>query len=221
MWADAARAKYARAAKRSATDLTDAESALIEPAPPPRHRLGRPRTTDLRAVPDAIFYLLRTGCQWAMPKSTVFGYFRRWRQDGTLLWLYDALLVLARQAAGREPQPTALDRAAVKHRQPVGQDQRQRWPAWLRRQQEDQRPDSDATRARCYTTPRDTIPHSAPRPFVDRQFDIFRCFRSRSTGGRAGRAVTGSVNDGRPLRAFARGLPVGSTNLRRITLPSA
>ena len=25
---------------------------------------GRPRTTDLRAVLNAIFYLLRTGCQW-------------------------------------------------------------------------------------------------------------------------------------------------------------
>ena len=62
---------------------------------------------------DAIFYLLRTGCQWAMlpkqfpPKSTVFGYFQRWWRDGTVLGLYYGLLVLARQAAGREAQPTA------------------------------------------------------------------------------------------------------------------
>ena len=109
-------------AKRYATDLTDAEFALIGPRLPPPCRLGRPRTTDLRAVLDAIFYLLRTGCQWAMlpkhfpPKSTVFGYFRRWWQDGTLLGLYYALLVLARQAAGREPQPTAgiVDSQSVK-----------------------------------------------------------------------------------------------------------
>ena len=58
---------------------------------------------------DAIFYLLRTGCQRAMlpkgfpPKSTVFGYFRRWWQDGTLLGLYYGLLVLAREAAGARP----------------------------------------------------------------------------------------------------------------------
>lgn len=122
MWTDSARVKYARPAKRYATDLTDAEFALFEPALPPRYRLGRPRTTDLRAVLDAIFYLLRTGCQWAMlpkhfpPKSTVFGYFRRWWQDGTLLGLYYGLLVLAREAAGRDAQPTAgiVDSQSVK-----------------------------------------------------------------------------------------------------------
>ena len=62
---------------------------------------------------DAIFYLLRTGCQWRLlpkcfpPRSTVFGYFRRWWRDGTLLGLYYALLVPARASAGREAQPTA------------------------------------------------------------------------------------------------------------------
>jgi putative transposase len=122
MWTDSARAKYGRPAKRYASDLTDAEFALVAPRLPPASRLGRPRTTDLRAVLDAIFYLLRTGCQWAMlpkgfpPKSTVFGYFRRWWQDGTLLGLYYSLLVLARQAAGRDPQPTAgiVDSQSVK-----------------------------------------------------------------------------------------------------------
>ena len=37
----------------------------------------------------------------------MFGYFRRWWRDGTLLGMFYALLVLARQAAGREAQPTA------------------------------------------------------------------------------------------------------------------
>jgi putative transposase len=122
MWTDSARAKYARPAKRYASDLTDAEFALVEPRLPPPCRLGRRRKTDLRAVLDAIFYLLRTGCQWRLlpkcfpPRSTVFGYFRRWWQDGTLLGLYYALLVPARQAAGREPQPTAgiVDSQSVK-----------------------------------------------------------------------------------------------------------
>lgn len=122
MWTDSARAKYARPAKRYASDLSDAEFALIEPCLPHRSRLGRPRTTDLRAVLDAIFYLLRTGCQWSMlpkdfpPKSTVFGYFRRWWQDGIVLGLYYGLLFLAREAAGREAQPTAgiVDSQSVK-----------------------------------------------------------------------------------------------------------
>jgi transposase len=122
MWTDSARARYARPAKRYATDLTDAEFALVAPHLPPPSRLGRPRTTDLRAVLDAIFYLLRTGCQWAMlptgfpPKSTVFGYFRRWWRDGTLLGLYYGLLVRAREAAGRDAQPTAgiVDSQSVK-----------------------------------------------------------------------------------------------------------
>jgi len=122
MWTDSARAKYGCPAKRYASDLTDAEFALVEPRLPRPCRLGRPRSTDLRAVLDAIFYLLRTGCQWAMlpkgfpPKSTVFGYFRRWGQDGTLLGLYYGLLVLARQSAGRDPQPTAgiVDSQSVK-----------------------------------------------------------------------------------------------------------
>ena len=83
MWTDSARAQYRRLAERYATDLTDAEFALIAPRLPRPSRTGRPRTVDLRAVLDSIFYLLRTGCQWALlpkefpPKSTVYDYF--WR----------------------------------------------------------------------------------------------------------------------------------------------
>src|SRR5450631_1821500 len=45
---------------------------------------GRPRTTDMRAVVNAIFYLLRTGCQWRLlPREfpawgTGYYYFRNW-----------------------------------------------------------------------------------------------------------------------------------------------
>ena len=48
------------------TDLTDAAWALIRPMLPAARRGGRPRTTNIRAVLNAIFYLLRTGCQWRL-----------------------------------------------------------------------------------------------------------------------------------------------------------
>src|SRR6202047_2700689 len=67
------------------TDLTDAAWALIGPTLPAARRGGRPRTTNIRAVLNAIFYLLRTGCQWRLlPRefpvwSTVYHYFRTWK----------------------------------------------------------------------------------------------------------------------------------------------
>src|SRR5512135_1825940 len=78
------------------SDVTDAQWALIEPHLPV-HPGGRPRKTDLRDVVDAIFYLLRTGCQWRYlpkdfpPKSTVGRYFDEWRHDGTLDKIHDLL----------------------------------------------------------------------------------------------------------------------------------
>jgi Putative transposase of IS4/5 family (DUF4096) len=44
------------------TDLNDAAWAWIAPYLPAGQSGRRPRTTDLRAVLNAIFYLLRTGC---------------------------------------------------------------------------------------------------------------------------------------------------------------
>src|SRR3977135_986370 len=78
------------------SDVTDAQWALIEPHIPV-YPGGRPRKTDLRDVVNAIFYLLRTGCQWRYlpvdfpPKSTVWRYFDQWRRDGTLDRIHDLL----------------------------------------------------------------------------------------------------------------------------------
>jgi putative transposase len=44
------------------TDLTDAEWAALEPLLPPPSRLGRPLEWARRAMAEAIFYLLRSGC---------------------------------------------------------------------------------------------------------------------------------------------------------------
>jgi transposase len=79
------------------SDVTDDQWSLIEPLFPAARPGGRPRTTDLRDVVDAIFYILRTGCQWRYlpgdlpPKSTVWRYFDQWRRDGTLDRVHDRL----------------------------------------------------------------------------------------------------------------------------------
>ncbi len=112
-WTEITRPKYRRDALRYASDMTDAEWALVDPFLPRPRQLGRPRRVDLRAVVDGILYLLATGCQWrALPKdfpprSTVQGYFYRWRDDGTWRDAVAALVSRARQAMGRKPSPSA------------------------------------------------------------------------------------------------------------------
>jgi putative transposase len=50
------------------SDVTDAEWKILEPLIPPAKEGGRPRTTDMREVINAIFSIDRTGCQWrALP----------------------------------------------------------------------------------------------------------------------------------------------------------
>jgi transposase len=56
-WTKITRAQYERGGLRYASDLTDGEWALIAPHLPERRRIGRPRTTDLRAVMDALLYI--------------------------------------------------------------------------------------------------------------------------------------------------------------------
>lgn len=104
------------------TELSDAAWALVEPHLPAARTGGRPRRTSLRAVVNAIFYLLRTGCQWRLlprdypPRSTVFHYYAAWRRQGVWTRLQWALHKLARQAAGRAACPTVaiMDGQSVK-----------------------------------------------------------------------------------------------------------
>jgi transposase len=122
MWTEMTRPKYERAGQRYASDLTDAEWAVIEPSMPARRALGRPRETNLRAVLDAILYIARTGCQWRMlPKdfpafTTVQGYFYDWRDSGLFERINFELVLQARELAGREPSPSAgvIDSQSVK-----------------------------------------------------------------------------------------------------------
>lgn len=112
-WTKATRIQYQRSGLRYASDLTDAEWALIARKMPPRRRLGRPREVDLREIVQAIFYILSSGCQWrALPKefppySTVQGYFYAWRDTGRWQEIVEALVRKARRKLGRKPRPTA------------------------------------------------------------------------------------------------------------------
>ena len=104
------------------SDLADREWHVIKRLIPPPKRGGRPRSTDMRLILNAIFYLDRTGCAWRFlpreypPWATVYGYFRRWRAAGLWRRINDRLRSLVRQAAGREAQPSAgvLDSQSVK-----------------------------------------------------------------------------------------------------------
>src|SRR5437764_6016132 len=107
--------------RRYDTDLTDKQWALVEPFLPRPKRMGRP-PADLRAVLDAVLYLVRTGCQWRLlphdfpPWSTVHTWYRRWRSDGTWEKVHEALRQQTRRLAGRDPSPrsSAADRQSVK-----------------------------------------------------------------------------------------------------------
>src|SRR5262245_18092978 len=85
------------------SDVTDVQWKLIEPLIPV-YPGGRPRNADPRDVVHAVFYVLRTGCQWRYlpkdlpPKSTVWRYFDEWRHNGTLDAIHDALRTKVRAA---------------------------------------------------------------------------------------------------------------------------
>lgn len=104
------------------SDLTDKEWQQIESWLPAPGKTGRPRQYPLRAILNAIFYVLRTGCQWrAMAHDlphwkTAYHYFWQWRQRGWWEQLNAVLRAQLRVALGREAQPSAgiIDSQSVK-----------------------------------------------------------------------------------------------------------
>ena len=108
--------------KRYGSDIKDKQWALIAPLLPAESPIGRPRTTDLREVMNALRYMSRAGCQWDMlpsefpPRSTVYGYFKQWRDEGILDEIVVKLRKTIRIKAGRGVTPTAaiIDSQSVK-----------------------------------------------------------------------------------------------------------
>src|ERR671921_410248 len=98
---------------RYPTDLSNEEWRCVRPHLPEPALQGRPRLHGLRAILDAVFYVLKSGCPWRLlpkdfpPWKTLYDWFRRWRIDGTWERLNAELRERLRCRLGRDPNPSA------------------------------------------------------------------------------------------------------------------
>lgn len=82
----------------------------------------RKRKHNLKDIVDAIFYLLKTGCQWRMlpkdfaPWNTVYFYYRKWKNEGHIEEIHEFLRNKVRVQSGRSESPSAacIDSRSVK-----------------------------------------------------------------------------------------------------------
>jgi putative transposase len=99
--------------RRYLTDLSDVEWSYIGPHLPGPTGRGRPKIHGPRAILDAVFYVLKSGCPWRLlpkdfpPWKSVYDWFRKWRIDGTWERLNTALREVLRARSGRNPRPSA------------------------------------------------------------------------------------------------------------------
>lgn len=122
MWTPTTRRQHSRSDLRYETDLTDAEWAVVEPLMPQPASCGRPPVWTMREILNAIFYVLRGGIAWRLipkdlpPRSTTYGYFSRWRDDGLFGRINHHLVMADRERVGREASPSAavLDSQSIK-----------------------------------------------------------------------------------------------------------
>ncbi len=117
-----------------ATELSLEQYALFESLLQPHYTTGRPPSVSLMHVFQAILYVLVSGCAWRLlpheypPYSTVYYYFRKWRQDGSWKRIHDHLVQWVRVVEAHEASPSAasLDSqtvpTAVMVHQAVGDD---------------------------------------------------------------------------------------------------
>ena len=98
--------------KRYASDLDDQEFETLAPYVAQQRGSGKKRTVNIREVLNAIFYRVKTGCQWRMlPKefpdwNHVWYYYRKWRNDGTWERINALIRRDVRVQAGRDPEPS-------------------------------------------------------------------------------------------------------------------
>lgn len=94
--------------------MTDKQRQLINPLLPLEHDgPGGPIELDMSQVVNAIFYVMRTGCQWEYlpsdyPKhNSVYYHYRKWCLDGTWQAINEAMRKQERDRQGRQPEPSA------------------------------------------------------------------------------------------------------------------
>ena len=103
---DLGRTLLTMGSKRHPTDLSDAVWKCLKVHFPSPSKRGRPRTHGSRAILDAIFYVLKSGCPEAAaegfpPWKSVYDWFGRWCIDGTWKRLNAALCeIVGPQALG-------------------------------------------------------------------------------------------------------------------------
>lgn len=105
------------------SDMTDEQWQVIQALLPlDRKGPGRPIELDMRQTVNAIFYIVRTGCQWQnLPKdypnyNSVYYHYRTWCKDSTWQRVNTILRRKDRQRQGRHQDPTAgaIDTQSVK-----------------------------------------------------------------------------------------------------------
>lgn len=115
------------------TDISQEEWTILAPFVNscfPDYPLGRPRKHSLYSIICAILYVLRTGCQWRLlpkmfpPWQTVYGYFRRFVDEGLIQKVHDLLRARVRKEEGKSEDPTCaiLDSQSVKTTEVGGED---------------------------------------------------------------------------------------------------
>lgn len=100
------------------TNLTENQWQVITKICPD----NRKRKHNMKEIFNAIFYLLKTGCQWRMlptdfaPWNTVYYYYRQWKNNGLIEEIHEALRNIVRKKAGRQESPSAacIDSRSVK-----------------------------------------------------------------------------------------------------------
>jgi putative transposase len=99
--------------------LWDRITPLLPPGNRNKKKAGRPRMNDMKAM-SAIFYILRTGCQWkALPRSlgassTVHDRFQEWRKAGVFKRMWIDSLLLYDKKTGIDWKWQAMDGVITK-----------------------------------------------------------------------------------------------------------